>query len=89
MGVISIHAAREGGDVAAGKLILMHDGISIHAAREGGDDAKLQIRRPPKPFQSTPPVKAATSAAPPASAGGVISIHAAREGGDFFGQTQT
>ena len=22
---------------AAGKLILMHDGISIHAAREGGD----------------------------------------------------
>ena len=25
---------------AAGKLILMHDGISIHAAREGGDAAK-------------------------------------------------
>ena len=34
--VISIHAAREGGDAFRGKLIKVAD-ISIHAAREGGD----------------------------------------------------
>ena len=33
-------------------------------------------------FQSTPPVKAATSIRHPAGAGRYISIHAAREGGD-------
>ena len=36
--IISIHAAREGGDVIAAAFasVLV---ISIHAAREGGDDA--------------------------------------------------
>ena len=29
---------------AAGKLILMHDGISIHAAREGGDPSRRHGR---------------------------------------------
>ncbi len=33
---ISIHAAREGGDVIL-KIILLFIFISIHAAREGGD----------------------------------------------------
>ena len=33
---ISIHAAREGGDVN-GQIIDMTSDISIHAAREGGD----------------------------------------------------
>ena len=33
-------------------------------------------------FQSTPPVKAATSLCRRSSAGNIISIHAAREGGD-------
>ena len=34
--VISIHAAREGGDVGA-LLVALAIIISIHAAREGGD----------------------------------------------------
>ena len=33
---ISIHAAREGGDVDMGKVLIACE-ISIHAAREGGD----------------------------------------------------
>mgnify|MGYP003177590064 FL=1 len=56
--------------------------ISIHAAREGGDLVKLFYQKKQNIFQSTPPVKAATSefiATPLLSA---ISIHAAREGGD-------
>ena len=34
---ISIHAAREGGDVLATATIAATGSISIHAAREGGD----------------------------------------------------
>ena len=34
--IISIHAAREGGDAKLG-LEYRVEGISIHAAREGGD----------------------------------------------------
>ena len=37
--------------------------ISIHAAREGGDGADLKNADLRGAFQSTPPVKAATSAA--------------------------
>ena len=36
---ISIHAAREGGDVADG-VPANFDDISIHAAREGGDNGQ-------------------------------------------------
>ena len=39
---ISIHAAREGGDVAA-EFKIRQLGISIHAAREGGDLRLLVI----------------------------------------------
>ena len=78
---ISIHAAREGGD-AIPRLLFGAFPISIHAAREGGDQGLRANALLQWLFQSTPPVKAATSAAPPAEAGGVISIHAAREGGD-------
>ena len=57
---ISIHAAREGGYV----LPFGHtDGvavISIHAAREGGDTSTNSSIGANCPFQSTPPVKAAT-----------------------------
>ena len=57
---ISIHAAREGGDkyqsVQAATAL-----ISIHAAREGGDNAPALAGRAHRIFQSTPPVKAATS----------------------------
>ena len=57
--VISIHAAREGGDDSV-RTMSIAAFISIHAAREGGDrkgeitTCFLMI------FQSTPPVKAAT-----------------------------
>ena len=34
---ISIHAAREGGDLIAVFVYLQDKNISIHAAREGGD----------------------------------------------------
>ena len=37
---ISIHAAREGGDVQAIVTIIQGLIISIHAAREGGDTAE-------------------------------------------------
>ena len=35
---ISIHAAREGGDLRGREYYAFPDEISIHAAREGGDD---------------------------------------------------
>ena len=60
MGVdISIHAAREGGDVyVLGTAELTE--ISIHAAREGGDTYTAISTHTMRGFQSTPPVKAAT-----------------------------
>ena len=56
---ISIHAAREGGDLLRGynKGIKR---ISIHAAREGGDMPSAEKAFFRNRFQSTPPVKAAT-----------------------------
>ena len=79
---ISIHAAREGGDPKAkfGDAVFI---ISIHAAREGGDVFVNQPEAGYPIFQSTPPVKAATSCCKPNFAFYHISIHAAREGGDF------
>ena len=59
--IISIHAAREGGDLDAYFFDFCKP-ISIHAAREGGD-ATGKYRLPAvHGFQSTPPVKAATNA---------------------------
>ena len=56
---ISIHAAREGGDIVI--AVARNAGIiSIHAAREGGDVSASSTLRRPRTFQSTPPVKAAT-----------------------------
>ena len=56
---ISIHAAREGGDLAVN--ISIYDVIiSIHAAREGGDPRGCAADWRMQAFQSTPPVKAAT-----------------------------
>ena len=57
---ISIHAAREGGDFLDVLDILFRQ-ISIHAAREGGDAITQLPRIYRSKFQSTPPVKAATS----------------------------
>ena len=56
--------------------------ISIHAAREGGDLPNASSQDPCIKFQSTPPVKAATSNRKEVLRGSEISIHAAREGGD-------
>ena len=56
---ISIHAAREGGDIHMGEWSDMWQ-ISIHAAREGGDEDFVKYLFKRLPFQSTPPVKAAT-----------------------------
>ena len=57
--------------------------ISIHAAREGGDHGFGSAVTPRKrKFQSTPPVKAATSMVIYDLVERRISIHAAREGGD-------
>ena len=79
---ISIHAAREGGDIADfNKFTQFH--ISIHAAREGGDRLLCELYLFPFVFQSTPPVKAATTRFALFLQGSSISIHAAREGGDM------
>ena len=56
---ISIHAAREGGDTGTICTELGYI-ISIHAAREGGDVCVGLFFNLAAPFQSTPPVKAAT-----------------------------
>ncbi len=78
---ISIHAAREGGDLNGINLFRCAC-ISIHAAREGGDDSSKCACKQRSEFQSTPPVKAATLAEDEAEDEKKISIHAAREGGD-------
>ena len=60
---VSIHAAREGGDgqhVRVGHC----QQVSIHAAREGGDPATVDAGNRPRPFQSTPPARAATGNQP-------------------------
>ena len=58
--------------------------ISIHAAREGGDWNAPSVIELDATFQSTPPVKAATSRRKMSPLGFAISIHAAREGGDVY-----
>ena len=78
---ISIHAAREGGDLNGINLFRCAC-ISIHAAREGGDDSSKCACKQRSEFQSTPPVKAATCASYGMYLLYHISIHAAREGGD-------
>ena len=80
-GMISIHAAREGGDDIK-KYAHAVTLISIHAAREGGDAVLINSALVSAQFQSTPPVKAATFASNPTYEDFGISIHAAREGGD-------
>ncbi len=79
---ISIHAAREGGDGKSCANEPRKRTISIHAAREGGDSKICERTTYCPPFQSTPPVKAATDAVINIRKRLYISIHAAREGGD-------
>ena len=56
---VSIHAAREGGDLHQGDAERTFC-VSIHAAREGGDCHGCSAVLYGCVFQSTPPVKAAT-----------------------------
>ena len=58
--LISIHAAREGGDHFVQYAHDIEFRISIHAAREGGDAVLYRPLVGADVFQSTPPVKAAT-----------------------------
>ena len=53
-GNISIHAAREGGDII-GMWLGMGVKISIHAAREGGDKARTQAQVNAKHFNPRRP----------------------------------
>ena len=80
---ISIHAAREGGDNTIPRTSTYVLLISIHAAREGGDFSGSVGFTRYVPFQSTPPVKAATFCQARINLNAFISIHAAREGGDL------
>ena len=57
---VSIHAPREGRDLAEQGLVL-HEEVSIHAPREGRDARAGDDTRWSEGFQSTRPVKGATS----------------------------
>ena len=79
---ISIHAPREGGDIAVQGGQDLQRPISIHAPREGGDSAP-----PPRPcgpwyFNPRPPRGGGDSMVGQNRADKLISIHAPREGGD-------
>ena len=57
---ISIHAPREGGDIAEVSLFRFFPRISIHAPREGGDVEGRRGSDEVVRFQSTPPARGAT-----------------------------
>ena len=82
VGLISIHAPREGGDVFCRNISFLV-GISIHAPREGGDGRSPLALLPARSFQSTPPARGATLGCDYSTENPFcISIHAPREGGD-------
>ena len=56
--------------------------ISIHAPREGSDEIPPETHYLVEEFQSTLPVRGATTAVDSARLQGMISIHAPREGSD-------
>ena len=57
--------------------------ISIHAPREGSDAGKRISMARHQRFQSTLPVRGATTIRLPKARNGEISIHAPREGSDL------
>tara|TARA_R110002072_G_scaffold11227_1_gene51160 strand:- start:4217 stop:4543 length:327 start_codon:yes stop_codon:yes gene_type:complete len=84
---VSIHAAREGRDLERAVQDSLEQ-VSIHAAREGRDTRSGQEIWPRvRQFQSTRPVKAATTAKPSHRVASHVSIHAAREGRDLLAAT--
>ena len=58
-GPVSIHAPREGRDVAVA-VVRMFRMVSIHAPREGRDARRFALAALAPRFQSTRPVKGAT-----------------------------
>ena len=83
--VISIHAAREGGDHTLGKVHSHSTAFQSTPPVKAATIINIRPRRGICVFQSTPPVKAATSRLPFCDIASNISIHAAREGGDGTG----
>ena len=79
--LISIHAPRTGSDLHADNLGGV-DGISIHAPRTGSDNSLAKLEYVYASFQSTLPVRGATSGPLGAAAATNISIHAPRTGSD-------
>ena len=79
--LISIHAPREGCDVERFLPVARHQ-ISIHAPREGCDTTRRLLSGGHLQFQSTHPVRGATSTDLLMSRRIGISIHAPREGCD-------
>ena len=78
---ISIHAPRAGSDERH-QADVQERTISIHAPRAGSDAAAAPRRNNCGIFQSTLPVRGATSTAFSTAANGYISIHAPRAGSD-------
>ena len=78
---ISIHAAREGGDVSTRAFRLI-TAISIHAAREGGDIQRFSRFHPLQSISIHAAREGGDIGKISIAKGKGISIHAAREGGD-------
>ena len=82
--LVSIHAAREGGDLMFSPLRLpLRSFQSTPPARAATSYPGTGVS--PSLFQSTPPARAATRNIPCSSCTRTVSIHAAREGGDVVG----
>ena len=82
LGIISIHAPREGSDGRQCRPARPGKRISIHAPREGSDGLLMDYYTLADLFLSTLPARGATLAAVPALMLATISIHAPREGSD-------
>ena len=82
--MISIHALREEGDLAAVIRVVRVCTISIHALREEGDAARPEQYKEHFLFLSTPSARRATRAEVAELLPQVISIHALREEGDLL-----
>ena len=80
--MISIHAAREGGDADTAIRDMSDNAFQSTPPVKAATIAELWFMPSTPRFQSTPPVKAATFQQRKGFVGLRISIHAAREGGD-------
>ena len=82
IGLISIHALREEGDLCPVVLTQVSLEISIHALREEGDRTSSEESASGPKFLSTPSARRATCKLWGCGFSGHISIHALREEGD-------